>query len=84
MEFEQLRANADMSAERARMADYLIAKPDKTLALVAEMDMREPAPGVAVTYVCPMHSEVTSTTAGRCVARSSDALVSPMSWTSSR
>ena len=65
-EFEQLRTNAEMSAERARMAEYLTAMPDKTLALVAEMDMREPAPGVAVTYVCPMHPEVTSTTAGRC------------------
>jgi len=65
-EFEQLRTNADMSAERARMAEYLTAMPDRTLALVAEMDMREPAPGVAVTYVCPMHPEVTSTTAGRC------------------
>lgn len=65
-EFEQLRTNADMGSERARMAEYLTAMPDKTLALVAEMDMHEPAPGVAVTYVCPMHPEVTRTTAGRC------------------
>src|SRR4029453_19035572 len=33
-----LRVNADMSAERERIASYLEAAPDKTLAFVAEMD----------------------------------------------
>ena len=41
-----------MTAARARMADYLDAEPDKTLALVAEMDMGEPQlpAGAAVAY----------------------------------
>jgi FtsP/CotA-like multicopper oxidase with cupredoxin domain len=41
-EFDQLRTNADMTAARAHMAPYLSTKPDKTLALVAEMDMGKP------------------------------------------
>lgn len=67
-EFERLRTNVDMSAERARMTEYLTATPDKTLALVAEMDPGEPdvAPNATVAYVCPMHPEVTSDKAGRC------------------
>jgi FtsP/CotA-like multicopper oxidase with cupredoxin domain len=58
-----------MSAERAHMAEYLTAPPDKTLAFVAEMDMGEPdhlVPGAPAAYVCPMHPEVTSDKAGRC------------------
>ena len=67
-EFERLRTNVDMSAERVRMTEYLTATPDKTLALVAEMDLGEPdvAPNATVAYVCPMHPEVTSDKAGRC------------------
>ena len=41
-QFESLRTNSDMVAERERIARYLDAEPDKTLALVAEMDMGEP------------------------------------------
>ena len=41
-EFQQLRTNSEMTAERAEMDRYLAAEPDKTLALVAEMDMGEP------------------------------------------
>src|SRR5918994_2952717 len=37
-EYEPLRVNEDLSAERERMAPYLEAEPDKTLAFVAEMD----------------------------------------------
>src|SRR5438067_5739964 len=36
-EFEVLRTNADMAAERERIAPYLEAEPDKTLAFLAEM-----------------------------------------------
>ena len=46
----------------------LAAPPDKTLALVAEMDdlvIRQPGDG-SVVYVCPMHPEVTSQEPGRC------------------
>jgi FtsP/CotA-like multicopper oxidase with cupredoxin domain len=67
-EFESLRSNADMAAERERIAPYLDAEPDKTLALVAEMDLGEPQlpPGAAVAYVCPMHAEVLIEEPGRC------------------
>ena len=67
-EFEALRTNADMLAERERMAPHLERKPDKTLALVAEMDMGEPElpPGATVIYTCPMHPEVRSEEPGKC------------------
>jgi FtsP/CotA-like multicopper oxidase with cupredoxin domain len=66
--FDSLRTHSDMLAERTRIAPYLDAEPDKTLALVAEMDMGEPElpPGAALAYVCPMHAEVTSGEPGRC------------------
>jgi FtsP/CotA-like multicopper oxidase with cupredoxin domain len=66
--FGNLRTHSDMTAARASMANYLGAEPDKTLALVAEMDMGElqrPA-GAAVEYVCPMHPDVISDGPGRC------------------
>jgi FtsP/CotA-like multicopper oxidase with cupredoxin domain len=67
-QFASLRTNADMVAERVRIAPHLKAEPDKTLALVAEMDMGEPArpPGATVAYICPMHAEVISEKPGRC------------------
>jgi FtsP/CotA-like multicopper oxidase with cupredoxin domain len=66
--FGNLRTNSDMTAARASMANYLGAEPDKTLALVAEMDMGEPQlpAGAAVEYVCPMHADVVSDGPGRC------------------
>jgi FtsP/CotA-like multicopper oxidase with cupredoxin domain len=66
--FANLRTYADMSAERERIAQYVEAEPDKTLALVAEMDMGEPemTEGVAVAYTCPMHPEVISDEPGKC------------------
>jgi FtsP/CotA-like multicopper oxidase with cupredoxin domain len=67
-QFSELRTNWDMAAERARIASYVTAQPDRTLALVGEMDMGAPrlSPGATLTYVCPMHPEVTSSTPGRC------------------
>ncbi len=67
-QFEQLRTNADMVAEREGIAPHLEAEPDKTIALVAEMDMGEPEPGPGgtVVYACPMHPEVLSDEPGRC------------------
>jgi len=63
-EFESARANTDMAAERQRIAPYLAASPDKTLAFVAEMDLG--VPEGAVVYACPMHAEVVSDTPGHC------------------
>ena len=63
-EFDTLRRNPEWVAERERLARYFDAPPDKTLALVAEMDMG--APDGPVVYACPMHPEVVSEEAGRC------------------
>jgi FtsP/CotA-like multicopper oxidase with cupredoxin domain len=67
-QYRELRSNSDMVAERERLAPYLDAEPDKTIALVAEMDMGEPepAPGATVEYACPMHPEVIRDEPGRC------------------
>ena len=67
-QFGSLRTNSDMAAEREHIATYLGAEPDKTLALVAEMNMGEPErrSGATVAYVCPMHAEVISHEPGRC------------------
>jgi FtsP/CotA-like multicopper oxidase with cupredoxin domain len=63
-EFEALRTNEDMVAERERIVPYLEAEPDKTLGFIAEMDME--APEGPVVYACPMHPEVVSDEPGSC------------------
>src|SRR5918995_1091030 len=63
-QFEVLRTNADMVAERERIAPYLESEPDKRLAFIAEMDME--APEGPVVYACPMHPEVVSEEPGSC------------------
>ena len=63
-QFDSLRHNPEWVAERERLAPYFDAPPDKTLALVAEMDMGTPEG--PVVYACPMHPEVVSEEAGRC------------------
>jgi FtsP/CotA-like multicopper oxidase with cupredoxin domain len=62
--FEALRINADMAAERSRLARYRDVAPDKTLAFVAEMDMG--VPHGPIVYACPMHPEVVSADEGTC------------------
>ena len=63
-QFDVMRSNADMVAERDRITPYLAAAPDKTLAFVAEMDMG--VPEGPVVYTCPMHPEVVSVEEGSC------------------
>ena len=63
-QFDVLRTNADMAAERERIAPYLTAAPDKTLAFVAEMDMG--VPEGPVVYTCPMHPEIVQADEGSC------------------
>jgi FtsP/CotA-like multicopper oxidase with cupredoxin domain len=63
-QFETLRTNTDMVAERERIAAYLDAEPDKTLGFIAAMDME--APEGPVVYACPMHPEVVQDDPGNC------------------
>jgi FtsP/CotA-like multicopper oxidase with cupredoxin domain len=65
-QFEVLRSNADMVAERQRIAPHLEAEPDKTLAFIAEMDMGAPEGDGPLVYACPMHPEVVSEEPGHC------------------
>jgi FtsP/CotA-like multicopper oxidase with cupredoxin domain len=67
-QFEALRRAPELEAERQGLDAWLAAPPDKTLALIAEMDdIAAPAQGEGlVVYACPMHPEVTSEEPGRC------------------
>jgi FtsP/CotA-like multicopper oxidase with cupredoxin domain len=65
-DFEVLRTNADMVAERERIASFIDAEPDKRLAFIAEMEMDAPDVEGPVVYACPMHPEVTSDEPGHC------------------
>ena len=65
-QFEALRTNSDMASERERVAPFLEAEPDRTLAFIAEMDMGAPEGDGPVVYACPMHPEVVSEEPGNC------------------
>jgi FtsP/CotA-like multicopper oxidase with cupredoxin domain len=65
-QFEILRTNTDMVAERERTAPYLEAEPDKALSFIAEMDMGAPEGDGPVVYACPMHPEVVSEEPDHC------------------
>jgi FtsP/CotA-like multicopper oxidase with cupredoxin domain len=65
-QYEVLRTAPELIAEREFFETWLEASPDKTLALIAEMDdITVPGQG-PVIYACPMHPEVTSAEPGRC------------------
>jgi len=64
--FDTLRVNADMAEAHEAAKRYLDAAPDKTLALVAEMEFEEPNTGEIVVYACPMHADVVSDQQGNC------------------
>ena len=67
-QFGRLRRAPELEAERAQLDRWLAAAPDKVLALVAQMDDPAAMPEAAgpVTYVCPMHPDVTNAQPGRC------------------
>jgi FtsP/CotA-like multicopper oxidase with cupredoxin domain len=64
--FPSLGGNPDLEIERTRVAPDLVRDPDKTLALVAEMDLGEPSGPGDVIYSCPMHPAVVRDEPGRC------------------
>ena len=65
-EFDVLRTNADMVAERERIAPYVDAEPDKSIAFIAEMDLGAPEGEGPIAYACPMHPEVVRDEPGHC------------------
>jgi FtsP/CotA-like multicopper oxidase with cupredoxin domain len=65
-QFETIRTAPELEAERERIAPYLAAAPDKTLALVAEMDLGGPELEQGAVYACPMHAEIVASWAGKC------------------
>jgi FtsP/CotA-like multicopper oxidase with cupredoxin domain len=65
-QFEVPREAPELAAGRRALDAWLAAPPDKTLALIAEMDdIAAPGQG-PVVYACPMHAEVASHEPGRC------------------
>ena len=65
-QFEELRTAPELAAEQEFLETWIEAPPDKTLALIAEMDdIAAPGQG-PVLYACPMHPRVTSQEPGRC------------------
>jgi FtsP/CotA-like multicopper oxidase with cupredoxin domain len=65
-QFGELRTAPELAAEREFFETWLEAPPDKTLALIAEMDDITPPGDGPVLYTCPMHPDVTSEEPGRC------------------
>src|SRR4051812_9950248 len=65
--FATLRTDPELSAERRMIEHDLDREPDKTLAFVSKMPLLygEDSP-TASSYACPMHPEVTDTTASTC------------------
>jgi FtsP/CotA-like multicopper oxidase with cupredoxin domain len=66
-QFFKLRRNSDMLAERKELQAYWEHEPDKTISMVAEMDMAEPRSANSTSvYVCPMDPDVVSYEPVRC------------------
>jgi FtsP/CotA-like multicopper oxidase with cupredoxin domain len=66
-QFQQVRTAPELAAERRQLDTWQARRPDKILALVAEMDDPTTYEGTGPTvYACPMHPEVTSDQPGRC------------------
>jgi FtsP/CotA-like multicopper oxidase with cupredoxin domain len=67
-EFPRLRTSPELQAERQQLDRWLVAPPDKTLAMIAQLEDPTAMPHSAgpVLHACPMHPEITSEEPGRC------------------
>ena len=65
-DFDSLRAAPELEAERERLEAVLAAPPDKTVALVAELDLGPSEVEDGAVYACPMHPEIVASWAGKC------------------
>jgi FtsP/CotA-like multicopper oxidase with cupredoxin domain len=63
-QFDVLRYDPELRAERQGLGRWIEAEPDKTLAFIAEMEFE--TGGGPTVYVCPMHPEVVSEEPGHC------------------
>jgi FtsP/CotA-like multicopper oxidase with cupredoxin domain len=66
-DFERLRTNAELTAERARLDAERGRPPDKTLAFESLMPLLYGDQNTAASsWTCPMHSDVVTAEAGTC------------------
>lgn len=65
-QFAVLRTAPELAAEQEFQETWIEAPPDKTLALIAEMDDIGASGQGPVRYACPMHPEVSRQEPGRC------------------
>jgi FtsP/CotA-like multicopper oxidase with cupredoxin domain len=65
-EFERLRTDSELAAERARIDTELERPPDKTLAFESLMPLLYGGQDTAASWTCPMHPEVVSAEPGTC------------------
>ena len=63
-QYDVLRCDPELTAERERLDNWLAAAPDKLLAFVAEMEFA--APEGPVVFACPMHPDVVSEEPAHC------------------
>ena len=81
-EFERLRTDPELAAERARIDPELQRPPDKTLAFESLMPLLYgDQDTAAASWTCPMHPEVVSAEPGTCPTCGMKLIPMAASWT---
>jgi FtsP/CotA-like multicopper oxidase with cupredoxin domain len=80
-EFERLRTDPELAAERARIDTELERPPDKTLAFESLMPLLYGDQGTAAAWTCPMHPDVVSAEPGTCPTCGMKLIPTAASWT---